>query len=252
MPQQHAITGQCLWRIVFARNDLFDQPQRLTVQRPAMQMGLRVTAPPHFILKADHPVGMLAGQADQSIPELFFRWYSGSGLVIHCLARFQRIPNRSRVARTVSSLTRSLVKPSARLTSATNSKVHTLVSLPYWRGLLCSSSLSRSVCSGTKAAPLWWGRRDLACKAAKPWALKALITLRTVSSSHPRFRSIAVAWSPRALDKRIWQRRSTKALGECRPASSCARSSSVNLRTNNGAFIPPFIPCIRLSCRSMH
>ncbi len=65
---------------------------------------------------------MLAGQVDQSVAELFFRAYSGSGLVIHCLARFQRIPKRSSVARTVSSLTRSLVNPSARLTSATNSK----------------------------------------------------------------------------------------------------------------------------------
>jgi hypothetical protein len=41
---------------------------------------------------------MLAGQADQPVAELFFRTYSGSGLVIHCLARFQRIPNRSCVA----------------------------------------------------------------------------------------------------------------------------------------------------------
>jgi hypothetical protein len=60
----------------------------------------------------------------QPIAESFFRWYSGSGLVIHCLARFQRMPSRSSVARMVSSLTRSRVNPSAKLTSATNSRVH--------------------------------------------------------------------------------------------------------------------------------
>ena len=34
--QQNAITSQCLGGVVFARGDLFDQPQRLTVRRPAM------------------------------------------------------------------------------------------------------------------------------------------------------------------------------------------------------------------------
>ncbi len=252
MPQQNAITRQCFGGIVFARGDLFDQPQWFSIRRPAMQMGLRVAAPPYFVLKADRPVGMLAGQADQSIAELFFRWYSGSGLVIHCLARFQRMPIRSKVARTVSSLTRSVVNPSAKLTSATNSSVHTLVSFPYWRGLLCRISFKRSACALAKAADIRCGRRDLASSAFKPCALNALITRRTVSSSQPRFCSMVVACCLRSLANRIWQRRMTNALPERNPASICSRSASVKVRTNSGAFMPPFIPYRHLSCRIMH
>ena len=252
MTQQNTITRQCFRRIVFAKGDLFDQPQWFSIRRPAMQMGLCVAAPPHFVLIADHPVGMLAGQADQSVPELFFRWYSGSGLVIHCLARFQRMPRRCKVARTVSSLTRSAVNPSAKLTSATNSSVHTLVSFPYWRGLLCRISFKRSACSLAKAADVRCGRRDLASSAFNPCALNALMTRRTVSSSQPRFCSMVVACCPRSLANKIWQRRMTNALVDRNPASNCSRSASVMVRINSGAFIPPFIPYRHLSCRIMH
>lgn len=131
--------------------------------------------------------------------------------MIHCLARFQRMPSRSSVARMVSSLTHSSVNPSAKLTSATNSRVHRLVSLPYARGLLCSSSLGCSAFGFEKAACVWCGRRDPATRAFIPRALNALITLRTVSSSQFRFCPIAVACCPRALASRIWQRRNTKA-----------------------------------------
>ncbi len=51
---------------------------------------------------------------------------AGSGLVSYCLARRQRTPKRARVARIVSSLTRVGVSPSAKLTAAANSNVHTL------------------------------------------------------------------------------------------------------------------------------
>src|SRR5215212_2458611 len=60
---------------------------------------------------------------------------SGSGLVIQRLARSQRTPILSRLARTVSALTRSSVIPSSKLTSAARSKVHRLVSLPNSLGL---------------------------------------------------------------------------------------------------------------------
>ena len=45
-------------------------------------------APPDFILKAQGVVGMALGQRNQPVSGCFFRTYSGSGLLIHCLARF--------------------------------------------------------------------------------------------------------------------------------------------------------------------
>src|SRR5512133_369199 len=110
--QQQAVASQGFGGPICLGWDLFDQPQGLSIWRPGVQMRLREAAPPGFILKPNRPVGMTAGQADQPIAESFFRWYSGSGLVIHCLARFQRMPSRASVARMVSSLTRSRVKPS--------------------------------------------------------------------------------------------------------------------------------------------
>src|SRR3954467_206021 len=66
----------------------------------------------------------------------FFLSYSGSGEVIHRLARCQRTPIRSRVVRIVSPETRFLVSPSSKLTSAAISKVHKLLCLSKLLGLL--------------------------------------------------------------------------------------------------------------------
>src|SRR6266508_1052249 len=213
---------------------LFHQAQRLPIRRPTMQMWLGKAAPPGFVLKTDDPVRMTTGQRDQSISEPFFRWYSGSGLVIHCLARFQRTPRRARVARIVSPLTRVWVKPRSNETSAASSSVHKLVALPYWRGLLWSNSFSRSACSTGKASPVLRGRRDCCWSAFNPSALKALITSRTVWSLHPKFWAIGMACWPRVLASRIWLRRNTNASAERKPASSCLRSSSVKVRTYKG------------------
>src|SRR5215203_4129948 len=57
-----------------------------------------------------------------------------TGEVIQRLALSQRTPSRSKVARTVSPLTRSFVKPSSKLTSAAISNVHRLLCLPNFRG----------------------------------------------------------------------------------------------------------------------
>lgn len=83
--QQGPIAGQGFGRVIFGGRCLLNQAQWFSGYRPGMQVGVGKTAPPHFILKAQHPIGMPAGQPDQSIAELFFRWYSGSGLVIHVL-----------------------------------------------------------------------------------------------------------------------------------------------------------------------
>src|SRR3712207_128197 len=64
----------------------------------------------------------------------FFFSYSGSGEVIHRLARSQRTPSLLRVARTLSLETCSSVRPSSKLTSAAKSNVHRLLALPNFRG----------------------------------------------------------------------------------------------------------------------
>ena len=151
--------------------------------------------------------------------------------MIHCLARFQRTPSRCKAVRTASRLTCSGVTPCAKLTSAANSSVHTLVSLSKLRGLSCSSALSRSAWSASKARWLVCATDDPAVKASSPAWLKALMALRAVSVSQPNSAAIWEARLPLALASRIWQRRSTKASRERSPVVKPARSSWVISRT---------------------
>src|SRR5207244_9688013 len=65
----------------------------------------------------------------------FFRAYAGSGLVSQCLARFQPTPRRFKVARIVSLLTGSAVKPCSKLTLAAHARAHRLVGWLNVRGL---------------------------------------------------------------------------------------------------------------------
>ena len=83
-------------------------------------------APPRFVLETEHPLRITLGEADQPVAAPSFRAYSGSGLVIQRLARNHRTPIRSKVARTVSALTRSSVMPSSKLASAAKASVHRL------------------------------------------------------------------------------------------------------------------------------
>src|SRR5262249_49007635 len=83
----------------------------------------------------------------------FFRAYSGSGLVIQRLARCQRIPKRSKVARIVSPLTRAAVSPRSKLTAAAHSRVQRLVACPKVRGLWCNRARSCSPRAASKATP---------------------------------------------------------------------------------------------------
>src|SRR5215203_3462245 len=184
------------------------------------------------VLEAQHPPGVLLGQAHQPVAAPFFLSYSGSGLVIQRLARSQRTPSLESVARTVSPVTRFSVSPSSKLTSAASSKVHRLVGLPKLRGVRCSSSLRRSARSGSKAAWMVSGREEplLSASSMSP-SPKAWMALRTVWSLQPKGRAIREARSPLALASRIWQRRRTKASEERRPSSRAIRSSSSSGRT---------------------
>ena len=106
-PQQQPITGQGFGvRVVFGFR-LFNQAQWLVRVAPRRQVGLGKTAPPHFIAETLHPIWIRFAQTNQPIPSVFFRSYPGSGLMIHCLARFHFTPRRSSVWRMVSSLNSS-------------------------------------------------------------------------------------------------------------------------------------------------
>src|SRR5918997_5980224 len=110
---------------------LFDEAHRRFARiAPAVEGRPRQAAEPALVQESYRPLGMSRRQANQSVASPFFLAYWGSGLVIHRLARSQRTPRRSKVARMVSPLPRCVVKPSSKLTSAARSNVHRLVSLP--------------------------------------------------------------------------------------------------------------------------
>src|SRR5438067_3601515 len=238
-------------RVVF-RDRLFDQPPRLVRRGPRVQGRLRQAAPPDLVLEPQGPGRVGRHQADQAIARTFFRAYPGSGLVIQRLARCQRMPKRSKVARIVSPLTRSAVSPRSKLTSAANSRVHTLVGFPKVRGLWCNRARSASPRAASKATWNRWGRDEPRRSAAGPRALKATMALRTVWASQPRWRAIWGACSPRALASRIWDRRWTKASDERNPATNWARSASVTGRTYTGCFILLSITHTRRPCLRLH
>src|SRR5260221_6656430 len=252
LPQQDPVTGQGFGIGIVFRDRLFDQAQGLAGVRPRVQRGLRQPAPPHLVGEAQHPVSMLLGQPDQAVACAFFRVYSGSGLVIQCLARCQPTPRRFNVWRLVSPLTRVGLSPSASLTAAARSKVQTLVGWPNSRGLRCSTARRRSACSGGKARRVRWGREEPLRSASSPTALKACRASSTVWSSQPNCWAIWGARAPRALASRIWQRRSTKASWERKPRSRLWRSASVNGRTKIGGRIPHSVPHSRSPILTVH
>src|SRR5215210_1817211 len=135
--------------ILFDR--LLDKTHGLTRLCPAVEGGQSQPAPPALVTEAYCPTFVVLCQAHQPVAPPFFLWYSGSGLVIQRLARSQRTPIRARVARMVSPVIRSFVRPSSKLISAAISRVHRLLCLPNSLGELCKSSRRSSARSGSKA-----------------------------------------------------------------------------------------------------
>src|SRR5215210_8847610 len=197
--QQQPGAGQGLLVGVVLGDRLLDQPQRPVPVRPGVQGGGRQAAPPDLVLEAEEPVGVGRRPADQAVARPFFRSYAGSGLVIQRLARSQRTPSRSSVVRIVSPLTRAVVNPWLKASSAAKSSVHRLVGWPKSRGLRCSRARSRSAAAGVQAAWSVWTAQDCLVRAATPAAWKAWIALRTVCSSQLRLRASRGTRSPRAL-----------------------------------------------------
>ncbi len=225
---EDAVASQRLRIGIVLGERLLDQAQGLVVRRPRQELREREPTPPGLVLEAQRPVGMTDQETDQAIASPFFRAYSGAGLVIQFLARLQPTSSRLSVARIVSSLTRYGVIPWRKLTSAASSSVQRLVGLPKRRGLWWRRALSRSAASESSTRRVLWGADEPLTSEPSPDSLKETIALRTVWSSQPRLKAILGAHSPLAEASTIWQRRSTKASEERRPAASRWRSSSVS------------------------
>ena len=159
--------------------------------------------------------------------------------MIQCLARFQETFKRFKACLTQSSLTWREVMPSANLTSAASSSVHTLVSLSKSLGLRCNRTFNFSRPSSLNIGRLVFGRREPISKTAAPRSLKATMALRTVCSSQPRNSAMRGALSPRALDRMIWLRLTVNGSDARKPSLSFWRSALLNSRTKIG-FLNPF------------
>src|SRR5919199_314857 len=71
-----------------------EEAHRLALLGPTVQGGQGHPAPPAFVQEADGPPGIRSRDFHQSIAPSFFLVYSGSGEVIHRLARIHRTPRR--------------------------------------------------------------------------------------------------------------------------------------------------------------
>src|SRR5215207_9100585 len=222
--------------IVFSRLFL-EEVHRVARLGPGVQARPLKARKPTLILEAQNPLRMAPGEPDQPISIPFFRAYSGSGLSIQRLARFQRTPSLASVARMVSPLTCLSVRPSSKLTSATIASVQKVLCLPNLLGGWWSICRRDSALPSSKAAWTSLGREEPATRAASAFSLKSWMALRTVWEPHPRFSAIRGGCSLRALATRIWQRRGTKASEERNPLSRASRSSFESVRTKIGGFM---------------
>jgi hypothetical protein len=132
------------------------------------------------------------------------------------------------------------VRPSSKAASAALARVHRLLSYPNSLGERWSIPRSRSTefaSFASKAGYTRFGVEEPAMSASKPFSLKAQMALRAVWEAHPRFAAILGGERPRALARRIWQRRITKVSLERSPAWRLTRSFSDNSRTKIGGFM---------------
>src|SRR3712207_4151555 len=108
---QHPVGRQSLRVGIVLDRLLLDRAPRPPRLGPRVQAGTLEAAPPSFVLEAQSPLRTREGKPDRPISSPFFLWYSGSGEVIQLFALAQRTPRRSKVARMVSPLTFSSVRP---------------------------------------------------------------------------------------------------------------------------------------------
>jgi hypothetical protein len=113
---QHAITGQRFGVGISLLPGLFDEMNRMLRVLPGIQRRQGKATPPHFVGEANSPGRLLTRPGDQPVACVFFCRYSGSGLVIQCLARFQLVLSRLRARRTLSVETSVSMIPCSKLT----------------------------------------------------------------------------------------------------------------------------------------
>src|SRR5215203_2489688 len=250
--QMQPVTGESL-RLGIVLSRLFlKEVHRLCGIRPGMQRRSLEARKPGLVLETHSPLWMALGETDQPVSSPFFRAYSGSGLSIQRLARSQRTPSRASVARMVSPLTLLSVRPSSKLTSAAYSSVHKVSSLPKFLGSWWRISRSASAPSASKAVCRRLGREEPAIRASKPFSLKSWMAFLTVCDPQRKFSAIRGGRSPRALARRIWQRRRTKASEERSPASNALRSSFESVRTKIGGFMTTTVSHCTQPVSDMH
>src|SRR5215475_924388 len=237
---QQAIAGQRFRFSLLQPITLVQQPDDLFLDAPSRAVRIMEAAPPALVAKAQHPFRMARRPANQPIPCPFFRAYSGSGLVIQRLARFQPTFRRFIASRIVSSETRRVVIPWSAATFATFASVQRLVSKPNWRGRWWISSFSGSSAASGSTLDPWGGEGFFSWRAARPSWWKAWMALRTLWSEIPVISWMRRGVYPLALLSRAWQRRMVKALREARPRSRARRSSGHSGLTNSGGFMHPF------------
>src|SRR5215210_3831202 len=250
--QVQPVAGQRLGLGIILARSLLEEAHRLSIARPRMQRSPLEAGEPALVLEAHNPPRMGLCQTDQPVAIPFLRAYSGSGLSIQRLARCQRSPNRSRVARMVSPLTRLSVRPCSKLTSAACSNVQKLSSTPKFLGLWCRSSFRAQAPSSSKAAWTSAGREEPFTRASSPRSSKSWMTSRTVCDPQPRERAIWEARSLRSLARMIWARRRTKASEERSAVFSCSFSLSESGRTKIGGFMAFTIPLHTNPVLEMH
>src|SRR5205823_1310435 len=69
---EYPITGECFGVRITLDPRLLHQAHGLLLLLPGMEARKRKPAPPHFVQKANRPIRLLAGPADQAIASVFF------------------------------------------------------------------------------------------------------------------------------------------------------------------------------------
>src|ERR687885_871305 len=185
-----------------------------------MQGRLRQAREPDLVRKAEPPARSAPGQSDQPVASVCV--YAGSELVSQGLARRQRTFSRCNACRIVSIDNTVGLRPCSWATRARRARVHVLRAKPKARGDWCTRARSCASLAPFRIGTALLGRDDPALRAARPVALKAWMALRTVWGVQRKPCAISRGRCPAALAKRIWARRSVKALGARRLAWSRA------------------------------
>jgi Double zinc ribbon len=231
-----ASTGQGCAPWGLGRSRLVPQPHGLVVA-PGLQGRRGCTAPPPVIVAAEHQGRRLGGHREQAGPAVFFRSSAGSGLTSQGWARGPLPPKRPRASSRVGAERGVSLTPCSGQTAARRLRGPLRAGGPKVWGLWCTMprTCSRGAAFST-GSPLS-GRFAPCGPPARPWALHAWSTGRTVCGAQRQVFEIPEGGCRSALARTIWQRRTVKASCLRRPAVRAARSSSGTGQIDRGGFL---------------